>query len=265
MNDAPRPPSQAHFGKLEIGKVFRQAFSALFSNMLAFLFIAILFGMVPTLFAIALGGTSEIVNGNEFASTSEIVRGVMTFLVALICIAIIQGTVVYGTVRSIEGKRTPFRETVGRGLAMALPVVGISVLFAVGYVLSSLLLVIPGVIFYCTFFVVVAVAVTEHCGVMESFRRSRQLTKGNRWRILGLVLLWSLAIFPVMLVLMVVSFAVVAVLPLSEASAIALSSLQALADGITYVMMGCVSAAAYRELRLLHDGENTAEISAVFD
>ena len=61
--------------------------------------------------------------------------------------------------------------------------VGRSLLMMIG-----LLLVIPALILYVMWFVAIPVCVVEQLGPFRSLGRSRQLTKGHRWKILGLLL-----------------------------------------------------------------------------
>ena len=51
------------------------------------------------------------------------------------------------------------------------------------------LMIIPGLILYAMWFVAVPACVMERLGPRTSLRRSRDLTKGHRWKLCGLALL----------------------------------------------------------------------------
>ena len=106
-------------------------------------------------------------------------------------------TVEIGKLARLGGRRVI--RAVAVGVLFWLGLLGIS--FAVGLVGSCLgrsasSLLIWGIsgILWCKWWVVTPVAVIEREGAIESFRRSSRLTEGNRWRILGLMLLFAIAI-----------------------------------------------------------------------
>jgi uncharacterized membrane protein len=69
--------------------------------------------------------------------------------------------------------------------------IGVSVLAWLAMVLGLVLLVVPGIIAFCTFAVAVPVLLRERRGVIASLGRSRELTEGHRWKTLGIsILLW---------------------------------------------------------------------------
>ncbi len=60
--------------------------------------------------------------------------------------------------------------------------------------LGSLLLVIPGIYLALRFYFVPQVIIEEGCGVFEALQRSSRLTLGVKWRLLGLILAFTLII-----------------------------------------------------------------------
>lgn len=59
------------------------------------------------------------------------------------------------------------------------------ILAAIGITLGLLLLIIPGLFLATIWALIVPVIVLEGSGVMESFGRSRELTRGHRWGVFG--------------------------------------------------------------------------------
>ena len=64
----------------------------------------------------------------------------------------------------------------------------VSVLAAVGTILGVVLLVVPGLVLLSWWALVGPVVVAERPGILKTFRRSRQLVRGNAWRVLAIML-----------------------------------------------------------------------------
>lgn len=62
------------------------------------------------------------------------------------------------------------------------------VLLALSVMVGLVLFLVPGVILYFMWSVASPVLVEERCGVFGSFGESRQLTKGARWKLFGILL-----------------------------------------------------------------------------
>ena len=67
--------------------------------------------------------------------------------------------------------------------------------FLVG--LASILLLIPGIVVLCMFYVAIPVAVVERMGASDALSRSKALTAGHKMTIFGLTLLSGLVFFVV--------------------------------------------------------------------
>lgn len=80
-----------------------------------------------------------------------------------------------------------------------LPLMGVSVLFALGVAVGFVLLVIPGLILLAIWSVVAPVTVLERPGVFAAFGRSRELVRGNGWNVFAVILLVGLAVIVVSL------------------------------------------------------------------
>ena len=94
-----------------------------------------------------------------------------------------------GTVNQLGRDQHLFAGGQVERLALAPPVLLICILFSLGMMVSFTLLVIPGVILTVIWWVVIPAAVIERPGILRSFGRSLELTKGHRWKILAAFLL----------------------------------------------------------------------------
>jgi uncharacterized membrane protein len=88
---------------------------------------------------------------------------------------------------------------------LALPLLGAGFVFLLGLWGGFLIFVVPGLILLTMWSVITPAIVIERTGAIAAFRRSRVLTKGNRWRIFLVIL----AILALLLVVSAVNYAVV--------------------------------------------------------
>jgi hypothetical protein len=103
-----------------------------------------------------------------------------------------------------------------------LPLLGLSIVVGVLVFIGLIFFIIPGIILALIWFVAVPVMIIENKGVFDSMSRSGELTKSNRWRLFGLMLVVYIGIFVVFLlagllaaalpILGIIAFIVLAVL-----------------------------------------------------
>ena len=109
----------------------------------------------------------------------------LEFFVNTLVSTLYQGIVV-GLVRDVRDGRgeSSIGEAVRQVLPVLAPLIGAGLLAALGIGLASLLIV-PGIYLVTIWAVIAPAIVVERRGVLESFGRSRQLVRGNGWRVLG--------------------------------------------------------------------------------
>ncbi len=91
-----------------------------------------------------------------------------------------------------------------------LPLLGLTIVLSILISIGLVLLIIPGIIMLLVWFVAVPVLIIEDKGVFDSMSRSGELTKGNRWRIFGLMLVVYIGVF----VVFIIAALIAAVLPI---------------------------------------------------
>lgn len=95
----------------------------------------------------------------------------------------------------LEGRRPPLADVFRRAVGKILPMVGAILLMVLGIALGLVLLIVPGVILAVMWGVALPAVAAETSNPVKALGRSRFLTKGNRWRIFGLlVLVWVLVL-----------------------------------------------------------------------
>ena len=135
--------------------------------------------------------------------------------------------------------------------------------------LASVLLVVPGVIVYLMWFVATPVCVVEQLGPFASMGRSRELTKGHRWKLLGLSLL---ILLPALIVSAIVGAIVLSTmgtggfLAMSTAMTGTLGKVVNMAwSAVWTAFFAIVIVVTYHDLRVAKEGVDTDQIAAVFE
>ncbi len=243
------PATGAEF---RIGAVLSKTFSILTRQFGKFFLLSLL-PMIPvllfTLFAFSSGGRgSAALAGASFWGG---LIGIITFILQIVA----QATTLYGAFQEMRGQPFTIGESFEVGMRRAAPVVGVALLAGIAAGLASLLLVVPGIIVMCMFYVAVPVCVIEKLGVTSSLGRSRALTKGYRWPIFGLVLL-----------IVIVGFIALFVIGFVASGSIIASQLVHFAWQVVATTFGAVLAAViYHDLRAAKEGVDIGKLANVFD
>lgn len=166
----------------------------------------------------------------------------LSLLVSLVTIAVstlYQGMVV-GLVKDLrDGRRDhSVGELIGSVSPVLLTLIGASLVTAVGIGFGFLLLLVPGLYLLTIWAVIAPVIVIERRGVFEGLGRSRQLVRGDGWRVFWVVAITALIAIFAALVLMLIAGAVAngpLVLIVSTALASAfVAPIQALVASVLY-------------------------------
>jgi hypothetical protein len=103
------------------------------------------------------------------------------------------GAVIYGVVQLLRGRTFSIADSIQVALRRLLPMVGVAICTTVAMVLGLLVLIIPGIILGCMYYVSMPACIAEQTGVFESMSRSSFLTEGRRWQVFGASLLYWVA------------------------------------------------------------------------
>jgi hypothetical protein len=260
-------------GKLDIGRVIQQTFAVIGRNAATFFVLGFLFSGVPQSIAAMFQATNGQVTSDTFNATT-LLWIVVSVLVTVVTSAILQGTLIYATVQDLNGGKASTGESLSRGLAGFLPLIGASIVFTVAAFFGMLLLIVPGVMVAVAWCVCIPALVAERKGVFGSFSRAADLTRGNRWRIFGLGVIAWIILMVILAVLAAVGGASMiaqganAGPAAAEAAAKALSpvaiALNLVINTVTGVLTSAGLAVLYVELRRLKDGGGSEWLSEVF-
>lgn len=254
--------------KVSGGRVFERVFATIKHNPGPTIGLAFLIGAVPGFFInrVVTGVQSEAIGTGVVSPMTSVTIILLSVAISMIISALTQAALTRATVAESEGRRASLAECLKAGLAVVLPLIALSILLAIGVGIGLMLLLVPGVILYCMWSVAVPALVEEHRGVFGSFGRSRDLTRGARWKVFG-----------ILLVVLVVYWLLSAVLGMFMFSSIDLTNPQAalnLPTGLIIASLvigtlvnlfwGLVQASLYVELRDWKDGPATENLAQIF-
>lgn len=74
-------------------------------------------------------------------------------------------------------------------------ILGANILVGLAIIAGLICLIIPGIVLLLNFACILQVLLIERAGILDSFQRSTQMTKGSRWRILGLLISCYMIVF----------------------------------------------------------------------
>ena len=240
-------------GIFRVGAVLSQAATILSRNFLTFFILTV----IPTLPNLLFLGGAGLRGAEGRAPGSAGLLVGIGVLLAIVLSVISQAVVLYAAFQSMRGRPVQAMESVQKGLTRVIPIIGVAICMMIAIGIGFLLLVIPGLIAFAMFFVALPVCVVERLGPIRSLSRSAQLTKGHRWRLLGLFIL-----------LMLISAIVGGVLQvaLEFIGGFVVTVIGSLVWNAAFgAYSSIVFVVAYHDLRVAKEGVDIERIAAVFD
>jgi hypothetical protein len=225
-------------GKLNVGAVFSQAFATLQSKLLFFVFTGLMVGLA------SLVGT----------------KGPL-MLIGILLTLVVGAVAQILTVRATTGPLgvdagTEFVPAVQAALPKFVPVL-LTSLFVQILVGLGMILIVPGVFLAVMLLVSTIACILEDRSPVEALKRSRELTRGNRWRLLGLVLILFVLAMGVVLLVAIPS-ALAGIVP--GIGALVGRVAASAAEGFLGVFVAIVLTHTFLELRRLHEASAPAPL-----
>jgi hypothetical protein len=172
------------------------------------------------------------------------------------------------TLADLSGRRPSAADMLTTADHESLPVLAIGTLYVLGLLGGLLLLVLPAIIWGIMWSMAIPARVVEGARVGESFRRSRELTRGFRWHILGLGLIYYVLQSVFSLSVNVLTGAIPGPAPTVSLSSVT-GGTQLLGMFLVWTVgaiAGSTAAASlYYELRVAKEGIGPEALAAVFD
>ena len=258
--------------RFEMGRVISGTFEVIGRNFVPFTLLALLLGGLPNLVAGLI--RLRFANGQTALEPGLLGGSVLGGLIMLAAAFVLQAAIVHATVTDLNGRKVVLGDSLKVGLNNCLPLIGLAILTGLGVGLGIVLLIVPGLILMVMWSVAVPAKVVEKIGVFAAFTRSRDLTRGRRWPIFGLFVLYAIATWILSAVILAAfaPFALAKGLPTAETMESFTSSLsivQLVADPLVATITTLVSTAGlatlYSELRASREGVGPEALASVFD
>jgi hypothetical protein len=181
----------------DIGEVPQSAFGVLSRNFPSFFILAIVLSGVPTL-------VFQWLNASIFAAPSGIEGRVLliflSLIVNMVAAFLLQAALVTGAISDLNGRKIGVSDMISGRMSLIPSLFGLAIVQGVAEALGFLLLFVPGLILMTVWAVTVPAAVIERTGVSGALSRSADLTRGHRWSVFALILVFFIALWVVSLV-----------------------------------------------------------------
>lgn len=237
-----------------ISNVFSNTFGVIARNAPLFLGLSLIIVGLPQLL-IGMVTTPQSTDPMAlFTSPGAIFTSMIGYIVFLFLSIVLQASLIVASANDLAGRPVNFGECVNRAVAKLFPLIGLGIVVAIGVSIGFVFLIIPGVILYLMWMVAVPVLMVENLGVFESLSRSAALTKGSRWKLLGLIVVFFI-------------FSMIIAIPIGVISLIS-TSLSLVSSALLSTVSAAVGAAGiaavYIELRGSKEGTNSDQLASVF-
>jgi hypothetical protein len=248
---APDRPPQA----LRVGDVFQQSQRLFVAHWAAYSGL-VLIAYIPLLALSATAGIGVIATRGQpsgFEISILVVGGILSLVVLMLAHAAIYVSVF----QDAGGRGFSISQSLVAALRQSPAFIAVALLIYLYAMLAAFLLVFPALIVFCVYYVAYPACVVERIGPIKSMKRSAFLTKGNRWRIFGIViiLMFGLGILTQLIIYLAKlaggpMFSLVVTLPV-----------EGVGGGFSAVVMGVL----YAQLRFAREGVDIEHIASVFD
>lgn len=245
-------------GSFDLARVIQRTFDAIARQAVFFIGAAVVLVGAPN--ALIAGGSYSLGSGQ--ASSGFLLMAV-GWLLNFVGALALQGVVVRAAVSGFNGRLLSMGEALALALRMALPLLGLVIIMGLGVAVGYILLIVPGVMLSVLWSVAAPSVVIEGRGVFESLQRSRELTRGHRWPIFGLLVIFVLGSWVASAFAMGLGAATggLSGTPNFWVTVLAGPAVTALSA----VVASAGVAALYYELRTVKEGVGPEALAAVFD
>jgi hypothetical protein len=226
--------------KLDVGGTLSQAFSIYGSQA------GVLIPLALGLFLIV-----AVVNG--------IAAGSLILVPIGLAVSVIAGTLYQGMVVTLVGdvqdgtRDYSVGDLVDSAKHVILPLIGAGILAGLGIGLGILLFVIPGLFLMTIWAVIAPVIVLERVGVLDAFGRSRELVKGDGWRVFGVIISVAIIVFVVRAILAAIAIGI-------DDSLVARIIFDWIGSSLTAPIAAIVAAVIYFHLKGVKEGSAPAPV-----
>jgi len=191
MTQTSSAATSVNTGDLRVGAVISRSRSMLWRHFPTFLVVGVI-ASLPTLLLAFMQAAEPVFTDTADPVDEEIVSQLLWVALILVSLMVFstigQAIAIHAALQDLRRRPVRLVESLNVALRAFWPLIGIAsagLLIMVGL----MLMVVPGLILSTLWFVVLPACIVEQLGPWASLRRSQELTKGYRWKVLGLTLL----------------------------------------------------------------------------
>jgi uncharacterized membrane protein len=259
MTDATAPTSLAipvrpPIAAIRIGDAFSQAWKifvarwAIYSGIVMIAYAPLLAVNARNGWTTTRGGA---LTGVDFSAT------ILGSLLGIAILMLAHAAIYFRIFQEISGRPFSIGQSINAALRRSPALIAVVLLTWLYAIFAALLLVVPAIIVFCVYAVASPACVVERIGPIKAMSRSAFLTKGNRWRVFGLMIL-------LFLVTGLLSQFVILLARLAGGPVFSLV-VSAPVEGIVGGFSAVAIAVLYAQLRIAREGVDIDHIAAVFD
>jgi hypothetical protein len=176
-----------------VGNVLSTGFRIWIKNFIPFMLITALIYSPVLIWGIS--GVQGEMTQDKFLSAARVLQyvGGLTMLLNIL----VSSALTYGVVMELQGQRASIGACITTGLVRFFPTLAVALLSILCIAGGVILLFVGSIVFACMLYVATPAAVLERPGVLGALKRSRELTKGHKLEIFGLMFLLGLLGFGV--------------------------------------------------------------------
>jgi len=250
MTETSAAATSVNTSDLRVGAVISRSRSMLWRHFPTFLVVGVIASSPTLLLAFMQAAESE---DEEIGSQ---LLWILFILVSLMVFSTIgQAVAIHAALQDMRRRPVRLVESLNVALRAFWPLVGIAL---AGFLtVMGLMLVVPGLILATLWFVVLPACIVEHLGPWASLRRSQELTKGYRWKVLGLTLLLTIGTY--------VGSSVIDTWVTAATSPVVGVVSDLIWTAIWTAFTATTTIATYQALRVAKEGTDIEQIAVVFD
>jgi len=244
-------------GKVDIGRVITNTFGVISRNPIVFLGLSFLILGVPNAILQLIQGSPDAA-ATAIGSPGAIITGIVGFFVIIFFSVVLQATLIVATVKDLSGEKIDIGNCVSKAISKFLPLFGLGILMGLGVMFGMLLLIVPGIILALMWMVSSPVMMTENMGVIDSMKRSADLTSGSKWMLFLLMIIYLIAALIITSVIGGLGYA------FGMISVTGLAIFTLITNTITGPIQGAAVASIYVDLRTEKEGTDKGTLADVF-
>ncbi|MEH6633230.1 MAG: hypothetical protein V7776_20630 [Halopseudomonas aestusnigri] len=243
-----------------IGDTLSKSFDVLLRKFFPLLILVLIF-QIPVIIWMTISGMYSTSLENPELLFEDYGYQILSMLVPSIILSLAaSAAVTYGVFLEITGRSINIGECLSKSISVLIPVVLAGMISYIVMLVGVIFLIVPGIIVILHLFVVIPVVVVEQPGVFGSLSRSSELTKGNRWAILGLFIIMIVMGIGLSFLSQEISLLFIG-MGMTFVGILIDSIVQAVSTTI-FLIIGAVT---YYNLRNSKEGVSSNEIASVFD